>query len=87
MIYSFLNHISNIKFNGIQIFIYKTPLYKAVEKENIKIIKLLLTNKNLDINIPYVYKIQNQTFQYNYKSNFNKITINIFLNNIKNHIL
>lgn len=28
-----------------------TPFYIAVAKENIKIIKLLLTNKNIDINI------------------------------------
>ena len=28
-----------------------TPFYIAVAKENIEIIKLLLTNKNIDINI------------------------------------
>ena len=30
---------------------YKTALYLAVEKENIEIVKLLLTNDKLDINI------------------------------------
>ena len=32
-------------------YIYKTALYLAVEKENIEIIKLLLSNDKLDINI------------------------------------
>ena len=44
--------------------IYHTALYLAVEKENIEIIKLLLTNDKLDINLGYIlnifiYKIQN----------------------------
>ena len=30
----------------------KTALYVAIEKENIEIIKLLLANKNIDVNIP-----------------------------------
>ena len=30
---------------------YKTALFLAVEKENIEIVKLLLTNDKLDINI------------------------------------
>ena len=41
---------------------YKTPFYCAVEKENIEIIKLLLTNDKLDINLPYIhlnYHLQN----------------------------
>ena len=29
----------------------KTALFQAVEKENIEIIKLLLTNDNIDVNI------------------------------------
>ena len=38
--------------NEIYIYIfYKTALYCAVEKENIEIIKLLLTYEKLDINI------------------------------------
>ena len=32
-------------------YIYKTALYLAVEKENIDIVKLLLANDKLDINI------------------------------------
>ena len=34
--------------------INKTALYCAVEEQNIEIIKLLLTKKNIDVNIPYV---------------------------------
>lgn len=32
----------------------KTPLYLAVENENIEIIKLLLSNEEIDVNIPYI---------------------------------
>ena len=31
--------------------LYKTALYCAVEKENIDIVKLLLTNDKIDVNI------------------------------------
>ena len=34
---------------------YKGALYLAIEKENIEIIKLLLTNDRLDINIPSIF--------------------------------
>ena len=37
--------------------IYKTALFKAIEKENIEIIKLLLNNNKLDINIGYILYI------------------------------
>ena len=60
---------------------YKTALYLAVEKENIEIVKLLLTNDKLDINIINILniffikfkiisfnEIQNHIFQYNSKS-------------------
>ena len=60
---------------------YKTALYSAVEKENIEIIKLLLNNDKLDINLGYILNIfyikfkiisfnyiQNQIFQWNSKS-------------------
>ena len=40
-----------ISFNEIIIRIYKTALYLAVEKENVDIIKLLLSNDKIDINI------------------------------------
>ena len=35
--------------------IYKAVLYLAIEKENIEIIKLLLTNEKLNINLVYVF--------------------------------
>lgn len=38
---------------------YKTALYIAVEKENYEIIKLLLKNKKLDVNIPAILKTTN----------------------------
>ena len=41
-------------FNQINLHIYKTAFYLAVEKENIEIIKLLLTNYKIDINILYI---------------------------------
>lgn len=37
-------------FNNINLWFYKTLLYSAVEKENIDIIELLLTNSELDLN-------------------------------------
>ena len=43
--------------NEILIKIHKTALYTAVEKENIEIIKLLLTNENIDINILNIFNI------------------------------
>ena len=35
-------------------YIYDTPLTNAVSKGNVEIIKLLLMNKNLDINKMYI---------------------------------
>ena len=35
----------------ILIYLYKTALYLAVEKENPEIIKLLLSNDKIDVNI------------------------------------
>ena len=46
-------------FNEIILYLYKTALYLAVEKENIEIIKLLLKNDKLDINIINILKILN----------------------------
>ena len=43
------------KIGNFDIIIYNTALYLAVEKENIEIIKLLLTNDNLDINLGYIF--------------------------------
>ena len=36
---------------------YQTALGLAVEKENIEIVKLLLTNDKLDINLGYILNI------------------------------
>ena len=63
-----------ILFNEILIILfYKTALYLAVEKENVEIIKLLLTNDKLDINLKHIlnifnYKIQNHIIQLHSKS-------------------
>ena len=46
----------------------------AVEKENLEIIKLLLSNDNIDINIPYILYL----FYIKFKI--------IFFNAIQNHI-
>ena len=81
------NH--NIRYNII--YFYKTPLYLAVENENIEIIKLLLSNDKLDTNLGYIlnifiYKMQNYIIQYKSKSylsiKFKIISFNI----IQNHI-
>ena len=56
-----------MSFNEILILFYKTALYLAVEKGNIEIIKLLLSNDKLDINILNILIIS-----------FNKIQIHIF---------
>ena len=50
--------------------IYKTALYAAIEKENIEIVKLLLTNEKLDINILNIFKYIFLKFYYKY---FNSI--------------
>ena len=44
--------------------INKTSLHIAVMKKNIEIIKLLLSKKNIDINL---FKISNIKIQYNFK--------------------
>lgn len=50
-----LMKFNELLFNKIKIvWINETSFYLAAEKENIEIIKLLLTIDNLDINIPYV---------------------------------
>lgn len=36
---------------------YQTVLFVAVEKENIEIIKILLSNKNINVNFPYLYAL------------------------------
>ena len=37
---------------------YKTALYLAIEKENIEMVKLLLTNDKIDVNEVYTVYIQ-----------------------------
>ena len=54
--------------------IYITALCLAVSKENLEIVKILLTNEKIDINFPYIFK-------YEY---FNKILI--YFNYIQNNI-
>ena len=45
----------NDKWNQI---IKKTPaLYQAVDKENVEIVKLLISNVKIDINLPYILEI------------------------------
>lgn len=44
----------NKYFCKIFINFHKTALTIAIEKANIEIIKLLLTNNKLDVNVPYI---------------------------------
>ena len=63
--------------------IYKSALHVAVKKENIEIIKLLISQPKIDINI---LKISNQLLEYNFKSiNLIKFRINYF-NKITNQL-
>lgn len=39
------------KINEIICFFHKTALHMAVENGNIEIVQLLLTNKNIDVNL------------------------------------
>lgn len=50
---NFLNEIETIFFINrvFYLFIYKTALFDAVEKENMEIIKLLLAYKRIDVNV------------------------------------
>ena len=41
----------------ILIQFYRTPVFAAVKKCNAEIVKLLLTNNNLDVNIKSILKI------------------------------
>ena len=56
--------------NNVWLLIYITSLYTAIEKENDEIVKLLLTNDKLDINIINISKyvffniILNEAFQW-----------------------
>lgn len=48
-----LNNSMKFKFSAI----YNTALHMAVKKERIEIIKLLLSNDKIDVNIPFVLYI------------------------------
>ena len=49
-----LHFKSYIKIKFI-LLIYSTALIMAVKNNNIEIIKLLLANENIDVNIPYIF--------------------------------
>ena len=49
------NHIFRLYFN--MIIFCKTALCKAIEKKNVEIVKLLLTNDKIDINVIYILNI------------------------------
>ena len=45
-----------LNFNEIMMkFLNQTALFLAVEKENIEIIKLLLMDETINLNIPYIF--------------------------------
>ena len=46
-----------INLNEIHIYIHKTALFTAVEKGNIEIIKLLLTNEKIEVDTLSVFII------------------------------
>ena len=53
------NNLIQFSINSINskifiLYIYKTVLYKAVCKENVEIVKLLLTCEQIDINFPSI---------------------------------
>ena len=74
----------------------KTAFYLAVEKRNIEIIKLLLNNDKLDVNIPHIFNITKfmkfhfndfnyiwkQTFKLDFKSNILIWSKNNYFNKI-----
>ena len=83
----FINKLSQEeinKSNDIQNhnFFYKTALYSAVEKENIEIIKLLLNNDKIDVNIPYILILNFIKFKIIFLMEF----IIKFFNEIQNHV-
>lgn len=58
-------------------------MHVAVEKENIEIIKLLLSNENVDVNIQTVHNYS--FFEYNFKyKKFNIVSNQKFFNKVWN---
>ena len=62
-------------FYEILIYLYKTALYLAIEKENLDIIKLLLSNDKIDVNILSILNFLYIKFKI---IRFNFIQIHIF---------
>ncbi len=47
--------------------IFKTPLYLAVENENVEIVRLLLTKEDIEVNIQYIFNFNFfQNFDFNH---------------------
>ena len=71
-------------FNNILLKFNKTAFYFAVEKENMKIIKLLLQNNNLNVNIPYILiHFLLIKFKLYLQIAFNNLNFNIILNHFQ----
>ena len=71
-----------------QIKFYSTAFYRAVERKNIEIIKLLLMNDKLDINIPWILDdlfIEFEILLFNRIHNYDLIKSIMYFNEI--HIL
>ena len=66
-------------FNEIILFFYKTALYLAIENENIKIIRLLLKRKDIDVNIKSIKAqlIYNVSILYQFSFNSKLIVYSI----------
>ena len=66
-------------------------MFAAVEKENIEIVKLLLSNEQIDVNIinistKYFNYISKQIFQLHFKTNISIEFQNKYFNNISKQI-
>ena len=66
------------------LIIYITPLYLAIERENIEILKFLLMNDKIDINKPYIIIY---VILYNFKFTNSIIFKILSFNTIQNYIL
>lgn len=68
----------NVKFfHKILIYFYITPLYLAVDKENVDIVKQLIKHKKIDVNIKSVLMIY-CIYIISYFISFNFIHISMF---------
>ena len=64
----------------------KTAIYLAVEKELVEIVKLLLTNDKIDVNIPYISKFNFLYIKFELKYISMELKINYYLNTVLNEI-